>query len=131
MENILVNLLIVKIHHVRVKVLVVVVENVRELGVFDSVMTTKDVRDRTFDHSQRRKTEKVKLDETHGLKVTNILALRPRRLANILGRDQGHVIVKVFRDHNTTSMTGAGTHLTIESIDVRGHIRVLLKESLE
>ena len=75
MKNILVNLLIIKIHHVRVKMLVVVVENVRELGVFDSVMTTKDVRDRTLDHSQGRKAKKVKLDETHGLKVTNILTL--------------------------------------------------------
>jgi hypothetical protein len=88
-----------------VKVLIVVSPNVGVSRLFDVVVSLQNVADCSLDHSKSRKTKNIELDETKRFKVSNVLALGPRSLTNVLRRNERHVVVKVLCDNHAACVS--------------------------
>ena len=95
------------------------------------MVATKNVLNATLKHAQRRKSKDIKLDEAHGLKVSNILALAPWSLSDATGIDERHVLIQVLCNHNAAGMSRAWAHLSIKSLNVCLDMRILSQECLK
>ena len=111
-ENIFIDSRIIKIDNIRVQVLVVEVLDLLESWLCDTMMALENQLNGSLHHSKSRESKQIELDESHGLKVANVLSLGPRSLTNTLGVDERHVLVQVLGNHNTTCMARRGANLT-------------------
>ena len=82
MENVFVDLLIVQIDNIWMKVLLVVISNLRKGWALDPMVTLENVIDCTLHHLEGRQAEQIELDEAHGLKMSDVLTFCPWRLTN-------------------------------------------------
>ena len=130
-ENILVDLLVIKINHIRMEILHVELSNLLECWILNAVMTTENLFNAVLNHSQSGQAKDVELDKAHGLKLTNILTFRPWSLANTLGWNERHVLVERLTNHNTTSMPRARLYLTCEITTMLLNLWILTEESLK
>ncbi len=75
MENIFIDSRIIKVDNIRVELRVVEVLDLLECWLCDAVVTLENQLNRSLHHSKSGEPKKIELDETHRLKVADILTL--------------------------------------------------------
>ena len=73
LEDVPVNILIVKVYNIGMKILIVEFLYIFECWILNAVMPLENVPDRTFNHSQRSQSKNIKLNKAKRFKMAYVL----------------------------------------------------------